>query len=110
MFDLGNIIWEYYLYIMTEQYRTIGRARFSSSTARASQNCTMFNIKSAVPEFPRWPMIVSLYYSSISKIYTFMFVIQLMVVTPSKNAKTINEMAWYFYFCGLLFGTNNNNG
>ena len=57
---------EKYLYIMTKQYITIGRYFFSSSTSHTSQHFTMYNNKYTVPEFPRWPMLVSLYESSIS--------------------------------------------
>ena len=51
-------------------------------------------------------MILSLYDSSISDIYSFMFAIQSMIVKTSPNEKTINEMACYLYPCGFLSGTN----
>ena len=54
------------LYIIPEHYRTIGRARFYLSTAHTCQHCTTCNNKYAVPKFPRWSIIASLYYSPIS--------------------------------------------
>ena len=38
---------------MPEQYKTTDISRFSSLTAHARQHCPMFNIKFAVPDFPR---------------------------------------------------------
>ena len=41
------------IYIMPEQYRTIGRYYFSLTTEHAHQHCNMHNNKSDVPEFPK---------------------------------------------------------
>ena len=91
---------------MCEQYRTKGKACFSSLTAHSCQHYNMCNNKSAVPEFPIFTMIVSLYYSSISDTYSFMFATQYMIVTPSPKANEKNEMTRYLYTCELFFGTN----
>ena len=72
---------------MCEQYRTKGRAWFSSLTAHSNQHCTMCDDKYAVLEFPIFPMIVFLYDSSISDTYSFIFSSQSMIVTPYQNAK-----------------------
>ena len=69
-------------------------------------NAVICNDKSAVTEFTRWPMIVSIYDFSISDTYSFIFASQSMIVTTSPKAKVINEMACSLYPCGLLFGTN----
>ena len=66
----------------------------------------MCNNKYYVPEFPGWKMIVSLYDSSISGTYRFMFAIQSMIITPSPKAKAIYEITCYLYHLGLLFVTN----
>ena len=58
---------------MCEQYITKGRARFPSLTAHALQHSNMCNNKSAVPEFPIFPIIVPEYDSSILDPYSFMF-------------------------------------
>ena len=75
---------------MCEQFRTIGRALFYWQTAHAHQHCTICNNKYDAPEFTRLPMIVSLYDSSISDTYSFMFSSQSMIVTNSPNTKAIN--------------------
>ena len=80
---------EYYLYIMCEQYRTKVRALFYSFTSHTHQHCSICNNKSDVPESPRFPMIFSLYDSSISYTYSFVFAVQSMILTPSQNAKSI---------------------
>ena len=59
-----------------------------------------------LPQFTTWPMILSLYNSSISDIYSFMFAIQSMIVKNAPNEKKKNEMACYLYPCGFLFATN----
>ena len=46
---------------MPEQYRTIGRFQFSSPTAHSHQQCTMWINKYDVTEFPKRPVIMSLY-------------------------------------------------
>ena len=51
---------------MPEQYITIGKACFASSTTYTDQQYTMWYNKYDVPEFSRWAMTVSLFYSSIS--------------------------------------------
>ena len=68
----------------------------------------MYNNKSAVPEFPIFPMIVPLYDSSISDTYSFVFASQSMMVTTSskEKLKVINKINFYLYPRGLLFGTN----
>ena len=77
---------------MREQYRTICRALLYSLTTHSRQNYTMCNNKSSVHEFPRLPMIVSLYDSSISDTYNLIFASQSMIVTPYTKAKEIKEM------------------
>ena len=61
---------------MFEQYINKDRAWFSSLPSHSRQHCTVCNNKSAAPEFPIFKMIVSLYYSSISDLDSFMFAIQ----------------------------------
>ena len=104
--DWGNPRREWYLYIMWKNHRTKGRAWFSSLTAHTLQQYNICNNKYNVPEFPIFTMIVSLYDSSISDTYSFMFAIQSMIVTPSPKAKAINRMTCYLYRCGLFFVTN----
>ena len=50
----------------------------------------MCNNKFVVPKFPRFPMIVILYYSSILDTDSFMLANQSMIITPSTEAKAIN--------------------
>ena len=91
---------------MYEQYRTISRSWFSSLNACVKKHFTVCNNKSAVPEFPQWTMIVSIYYYSISDTYSFMFDSQLMIGTPYPKEKAINKMACSFYHCVFFFGGN----
>ena len=91
---------------MCENYRTIGRDQFNSSTEHKHQHCTMCNHKFAVPEFTGLPMIVSLYDSSISDLYSFMVDRKSMIVTPSSKAKAIKKMTFSLYPCRFLFETN----
>ena len=105
VFDWENPRWEYYLYIMCENYRTKARYWFSSLTAHTRNHYTTWNIKYAVPEFPIFPMIMYLNDSSISDTYSFMFYIQSTIVRTSPKAKAINEMICSLYPCGFLFRT-----
>ena len=75
---------------MCEKYRTIGRAWFYSLTEHALQHFTMCKNESSVFEFPRWPMIVSLYDYSISNTYSFILALQSIMVTSYKKENAIN--------------------
>ena len=74
---------------MHEYYRTIGRSWFSLSTEHARQHYTMLSNKYNVPAFTNWPMIVPLHDYTILDTYIFIFNIQSMIVTPSKNSNAI---------------------
>ena len=66
---------------MHEQCRIIGWDRLSSSTVHTHQHFSMCSDKSSIPEFPKLPMIESLYNSTILDTESFIFNIQTMIVT-----------------------------
>ena len=88
---------------MCEQYRTKGRALFSSLTAYAHQHYTMCNNKSAVPEFTIFSMIVSLYNF---QYWTHIVSCLIYYIRPFPKARSINKITCHLYPCGFLFGTN----
>ena len=102
--------WKHMMRIIpTHQYLTLKKhiqSRLSSSTLHVCQPCTMWSDKSDVPEFTKWPPIVSLYYYTMSDTYCFIFDSQsiLLISSPKVNAK--KEMIYSLYTGGLLSVTN----
>ena len=74
---------------MSEQPRTIVRYQLSLSTANACQHYNIWNNTYDVSEFPKCPIIVSLFDSTITDTEVLIFSIQSMIVTPSKKEHTI---------------------
>ena len=61
---------EEYIYIIPEQYRTIGRDILYSSTTYYNQHCKIRSKKYDVYVFTKWPMVMFLYDSTMYEAYS----------------------------------------